>query len=71
MLLTVFNHISGAVEISVKPIETGPHLLHVTFNGVDLPKSPFRFMVEPPSGANAVTLKQNNNAVKVSARVLR
>lgn len=55
----------GAVEISVKPIETGPHLLHVTFNGVDLPKSPFRFMVEPPSGANAVTLKQNNNAVKV------
>ena len=55
----------GAVEIAVKPLETGPHLLHITFNGVDLPKSPFRFMVEPPSGANAVTLKKSAQAVKV------
>lgn len=55
----------GAVEISVKPLELGPHLLHVTFNGVDLPKSPFRFTVERPSGANAVTVKQKPGSVKV------
>ncbi|XP_063686399.1 mesocentin-like [Bolinopsis microptera] len=63
--VTVIPTKQGAVEIAVKPLETGPHLLHITFNGVDLPKSPFRFMVEPPSGANAVTLKKNAQAVKV------
>ena len=39
--------------------------MHITFNGVDLPKSPFRFNVDSPSGANAVTLKKNASAVKV------
>lgn len=63
--VTVIPTKQGALEVAVKPLETGPHLLHITFNGVDIPKSPFRFNVEPPSGANAVTLKKNAQAVKV------